>query len=115
MTPRVEQLDDRRFLVTVGENELPEKYALKIRSPMGTILTLRQIEDQLHLAKLRMHKRAKQAILEHTHVGEVIRSMPKRSNWKMALGFAARPEHQLGFQVTFRERRHAVMFKLACG
>jgi hypothetical protein len=114
MQPNVEQLDERRFLVTVSEVELPEEFALKSRAPVGTVLTLRQVEDQLYVAERGMQQRAKRAILELTHVGEVLRNMPKRSNWKHATGFAMRPEYRLGFTVSFREKRHAAMFKIAC-
>jgi hypothetical protein len=111
----VEQLDEHNFLVTVREDELPFSLDDMDDYGMKQPTTLSGLSWWLEWKERQMVAETKTAIMRQTHVGELLRSLPKHSSRKFGL-FMETPERygRLGFRVHLRDKGHVALFKMAC-
>ena len=115
MQPDVEQLDEHTYLVTVRESALAVQMADLPSYGLPFARTFSDLDEWSAWKKRQMVAEAKKAIMRNTHVGEVLRTLPKYSNRKV--GFAGHldgADYRFGFRVHIRARDHSAFFKMAC-
>jgi hypothetical protein len=121
MNPAVEQLDDTKFRVTIDEREYNAYLAKQgvVRNGRRTYFTIAEHEWALQRCRKAVAHEAKRVILQKTSLGAFFNRLPPRSHQKRPTSVkpSARNgrglrEYQVGFNVRFREKKHAVLFKL---
>lgn len=121
MNPTVEQLGDTKFRITIDEREYNAYLAEQgiLRNASRTYSTIAEHELGMRLCKKAVAHDAKRMILQKTSLGAFFNRIPPRSHQKYPT--SVKPsrrnrrglrEYQVGFNVRFKEKKHAALFKL---
>jgi hypothetical protein len=116
MQPDVLQLDDHNFLVTVPEAGLPFTVADLHNCGLAAPASLTDYRNWIGSKERQMIAETQKAIMRHSHVGAVLRKMPKYAARKYGTAqWSDRYGYRFGFRVRIRERRYVTFFKTCCG
>ena len=116
-TLRIEQQDERDFLVTIEDYELDYDGEQRL-FPIGQI---GQLEDLFRAVKKGRRSDGRDLILEHSELGRWIRELPKRTKLIHArsikvYGTDYSAIWRIGFRLRFLDPKYATLFKLTfCG
>jgi hypothetical protein len=114
INPDIQQLNDHNFLVMVAEEQLPFCVADMDNCGFSQPGTLGEYQWWIEWKERQMIAATKAMIMRDTHVGAVLRTLPKRSHVKYGLSLkSSEHDYRFGFRVRIRNKRHVILFKLA--